>query len=68
MPTAKPPSEVSLYFELMSLAVAHIVSTTLSSGTLASFGLDPRASSAAFMALMAPIEFVRYRESEQVRQ
>ncbi len=32
-PTARPPSEVSLYLELMSLAVSHMVFTTLSKGT-----------------------------------
>ena len=33
---ARPPSEVSLYFEFISFAVSHIVLITLSNGTFAS--------------------------------
>ena len=39
----------------MSLAVSHMVSITLSKGTLDSFGLVSKANSAALIALIAPI-------------
>src|SRR5690606_10657866 len=55
-PTASPPSEVSLYFVFMSLAVSHMVLTTLSKGTFALAGSESNASSAALMALMAPMQ------------
>ena len=46
---AKPPSDVSLYLEFMSLAVSHIVWITLSKGTFAFFGSVSNANSAAYI-------------------